>query len=143
VHLLLVEDNPADAYLVREALTPFLVQGTLELSTVASGEAALAFLQHHEPYRQPALPDLILLDINLLRISGMEVLLKIKQDTQLRLVPVMMLTSSGLEPEIAQCYELGASAFFIKPYGLEQFLHVVQLTVEFWSTNQFRTPQPK
>jgi chemotaxis family two-component system response regulator Rcp1 len=141
VHLLLVEDNPADARLVQEALTPFLAQGTLQFSTVASGEAALAFLQHHEPYRQAALPDLVLLDINLLGLSGTEVLLKIKQDSQLRFVPVVMFTSSGLAQEIAQCYELGASAYFLKPFGLEQFLHVVRLTIEFWSTNRFRTPK--
>jgi CheY-like chemotaxis protein len=141
MHLLLVEDNPADVRLVREALALELAQGTLQFSTARDGADALAFLHCHAPYTQVAAPDLILLDLNLPGISGAEVLTELKQDPQLHFVPTVVLTSSARPQDINECYKLGASAFLVKPIGLEQFLHVVQLTVAFWGASEFRTPR--
>lgn len=139
MHLLLVEDNPADVRLVREALAPELAQGTLQFSTVGDGEDALSFLRRRAPYTEVAPPDLILLDLNLPGISGAEVLAARQRDPQLSYVPTVVLTSSSRLQDIDQCYELGASAFLVKPIRLEPFLSLVQLTVAFWSTSQFRT----
>jgi two-component system, chemotaxis family, response regulator Rcp1 len=141
MHLLLVEDNPADVRLVREALAPELAQGTLQFSIVRDGADALAFLHGHAPYTQGAPPDLILLDLNLPGISGAEVLAELKEDPQLHFVPTVVLTSSARRQDIDQCYQLGASAFLVKPIALEPFLRMVQLTVAFWSTSEFRTPR--
>src|SRR2546430_3579657 len=119
--LLLEEDNPADAYLVRVAITPFLAQGTLQLSTVTDGAQALAFLRHHAPYTQVASPDLVFLDLNLPARSGYEVLAKLQQDAELRYIPVVVLTSTARPQDITQCYELGARAYLVKPLELEEF----------------------
>jgi chemotaxis family two-component system response regulator Rcp1 len=139
MHLLLVEDNPADAYLVRAALTPLIAQGALHCSTVPDGEQALAFLRHHEPYAQVAAPDLIFLDLNLPGRSGYEVLAELRQDPALRSVPVVVLTSSANPQDTSRCYKLGASEYLVKPMELEPFLSLVKITVAFWSRCQFRT----
>src|SRR2546427_4531876 len=106
MHLLLVEDNPGDACLVRVALAPYIEHGALQLSTVADGENALAFLHHYAPYTQVAAPDLIFLDLNLPVRSGYEVLAELRQDPALRSVPVVVLTSSDNPQDTSQCYEL-------------------------------------
>jgi CheY-like chemotaxis protein len=139
MHLLVVEDNPADAYLVHAAITPFIEQGTLQCSTVTDGDAALAFLRRHAPYTQVASPDLVFLDLNLPVRSGYEVLAELQQDAELRYVPVVILTSSANPRDINRCYELGARAYLVKPLELEQFLSLVKITVAFWSRCQFRT----
>jgi chemotaxis family two-component system response regulator Rcp1 len=138
MHLLLVEDNPGDTGLVRLALAPFIAQGTLQLSTVADGEHALAFLHRHAPYTQRAAPALVLLDLNLPDKSGTEVLAELHHDPELQYLPVVVLTSSGEPEDINQCYELGANAYLVKPMELEPFLHVVKSTVMFWGACQFR-----
>jgi two-component system, chemotaxis family, response regulator Rcp1 len=139
MHLLLVDDNPADAYLVREALTPLIKQGTLQCSTVENAAQAFAFLRHQAPYTAAASPDLVLLDLNMPATSGYEVLAELKQDVELRYIPVVVLTSTDNPQEINRCYELGASAYLVKPMGLEQFLSLVKITVAFWSACKFRT----
>ena len=139
MHLLLVEDNPGDIGLVRLALAPYIAQGTLQLSTVADGEKALAFLHHHAPYSQSVAPALVLLDLNLPRCNGYEVLAELQHDPELQFIPVVVLTSSSEQTDINQCYELGASAYFVKPMELEAFLNLVKNTVTFWDTCQLRT----
>ncbi|HEV8718347.1 MAG TPA: response regulator [Candidatus Binatia bacterium] len=138
MHLLLVEDNPADVTLVREAIATFIEQGTLQFSTVHDGAEALAFLRRREPYIHAASPDLVLLDLNLPVKSGYEVLAALKQDADLRYIPVVVLTTTQFPQDISQCYELGASAYLVKPLELEQFLSLVQLMVAFWSACKFR-----
>ena len=139
MHLLLVEDNPGDVGLVREAIAPFIEQGTLQFSTVEDGTKSLAFLRHQAPYTQVAAPDLIFLDLNLPGRSGYEVLAELRQDPALRSVPVVVLTSSDNPQDTSRCYKLGASEYLVKPMELEQFLSLVKLTVAFWSRCQFRT----
>jgi CheY-like chemotaxis protein len=139
MHLLLVEDNPGDVGLVREAVRKFVQQGTLQFSVVHTGSDAFAFLRHHEPYQFAVSPDLVLLDLNLPEKSGYEVLAELKHDPELRFVPIVVFTTTSGELEINRCYELGANAYLVKPLELEQFLNLVQITVAFWGACKFRT----
>src|SRR2546426_8610291 len=132
MHLLLVEDNPGDVFLLREASATFIEQGSLQCSTVTDGTQALAFLRHQEPYTQAASPDLILLDLNLPGTSGYEVLAELQQDPELKCIPVVVLTSSSRQEDINRCYELGANAYLVKPPELEQALSLLRGTVTFW-----------
>ena len=138
MHLLLVEDNPGDVFLMRVAIATFLEQGTVQFSTVTDGIQAVAFLRHHAPYTEVACPDLVLLDLNLPGKSGYEVLAELQQDAELRSMPVVVLTTSDNPEDISRCYELGANAYVVKPLELGQFLHVGQLMVAFWSACKFR-----
>ena len=138
MHLLLVEDNPGDAGLVRIALAPYLAQGALELSTVTDGNKALAFLRRHAPYTQVAAPALVLLDLHLPHCSGYQVLAALHHDPELQYIPVVVLTSSGAPEDITQCYELGANAYLVKPMEREPFLNLVKSTVMFWGACQLR-----
>jgi two-component system, chemotaxis family, response regulator Rcp1 len=138
MNLLLVEDNPGDVGLVREAVREFVQQGTLQFSVVHTGSDAFAFLRRHAPYQYAVSPDLVLLDLNLPGISGYEVLAELKHDPQLHFVPVVVFTTTSGEPEINRCYELGANAYLVKPIDLAQFLDLVKLTVRFWSACKFR-----
>lgn len=137
MHLLLVEDNGADVALVREALKE--TQALIELSVVHDGAAALDFMRCREPSIQAPLPDLVLLDLNLPLKSGYEVLAELKQDAELRFIPVVILTTTANPRDINQCYELGANAYIVKPIELDKFLHLVKVTVDFWSACKFRT----
>ena len=137
MHLLLVEDNPGDIFLVREAIATFIEQGTLQFSTVHSGTEALAFLRRQAPYTQVASPDLVLLDLNLPAESGYEVLAELRQDPELKCIPVVVLTSSNKQEDINQCYELGANAYLVKPIELEPALSLLRSTVTFWSACKF------
>ena len=139
MHLLLVEDSSADVRLVCEAIGTFIEQGTLQFSTVEDGSEALAFLRHQEPYTDVASPDLVLLDLNLPRKSGYEVLAELRQDPELRYIPVVVLTTSQNPQDINRCYEMGVSAYLVKPVELEQSLSLVKITVAFWSACKFRT----
>jgi CheY-like chemotaxis protein len=139
MQLLLVDDNPADVYLVREALGTFIAQGTLQCSTVENAAQAFAFLRHQEPYIAAAAPDLVLLDLNLPGKDGYEVLAELHQDPELHYIPVVVLTSSENPQDINRCYELGASAYLVKPMELKEFLSLVKITVAFWSACKFRT----
>jgi chemotaxis family two-component system response regulator Rcp1 len=139
MHLLLVEDSPMDVRLVREAIRTLIEQGTLQFSTVADGVEALAFLRHQAPYTESPSPDLVLLDLHLPRKSGYEVLAELQQEPELRYIPAVVLTTSQNPQDINQCYELGASAYIVKPLELEQSLNLVKITVAFWSACKFRT----
>lgn len=130
VEILLVEDNPADVRLTREALKEGKVRNNL--SVVADGEAALAFLRRQGQYAAAPRPDLILLDLNLPRKDGREVLAEVKQDPALRQIPVVILTTSAADTDIARSYDLHANCYVTKPVQLDEFLSVVKSIDDFW-----------
>jgi chemotaxis family two-component system response regulator Rcp1 len=132
IEILLVEDNPADARLTREALRDAKVQNNL--SVVDDGVEALAFLQREGAYDKSPRPDLILLDLNLPRKDGRQVLAEIKADPDLKMIPVVILTTSTAEEDVLNSYGLHANAYVKKPVDFSQFLRVVQAIEEFWLT---------
>ena len=132
IEILLVEDNPGDVDLAREALENGKLYNTLHV--VNDGEAAMAFLRHEGKYTDVPRPDLILLDLNLPRKNGQEVLAEIKSDEELKCIPVVILTSSKAEQDILSTYNLHANCYISKPIDLDQFLKVVQAIKTFWVT---------
>ena len=130
IEILLVEDNPGDARLTREALRDAKVRNRLHVA--ADGVDALAFLRREGKHAAVPKPDLILLDLNLPKKDGREVLDEIKRDDRLRHIPVVILTTSQAERDIAESYRLRANAYVTKPVDLEQFLKVVRSIEHFW-----------
>ena len=128
--ILLIEDNPADVRLTQEALVNGKVQH--ELHVASDGEEAMAFLRRQESFRQAPRPDLILLDLNLPRKDGREVLAEIKADPDLMAIPVIILTSSQAEEDILKSYNLYANGYIVKPVDLDQFFKVITQIKEFW-----------
>ena len=126
VEVLLVEDNPGDVRLTREALRDAKVRNTLHVAS--DGVEAMAFLRRADAPR----PDVILLDLNLPKMNGREVLEEIKRDPALQDIPVVVLTTSQAEQDIVESYRLRANAYVTKPVGLQQFLAVVQSIEHFW-----------
>jgi CheY-like chemotaxis protein len=132
IEILLVEDNPGDVELVREALGEGKISNTLHVAS--DGVQAMEFLKQQGSHAGASCPDLVLLDLNLPRKNGREVLEEIKSDPKLRLVPVVVLTSSKAEEDILRSYDLHANCYVTKPVDLEQFLHVVRSIEDFWLT---------
>ncbi len=130
VEILLVEDNPGDARLAAEAFGEAGVRNSLRV--VGNGEEALLFLQRQPPHAGAPRPDLILLDLNLPRKSGRELLREIKADPALSRIPVVILTTSQAEEDIAGAYELNANCFITKPVDLDEFFAVVRSIEDFW-----------
>jgi CheY-like chemotaxis protein len=130
VEILLVEDSPSDADLTEEALSEGKVLN--QLHWVQDGVEALAFLHRQGKYTDAPRPDLILLDLNLPKKDGRDVLAQIKADPSLKLIPVVILTTSAAERDILRTYELNANCYVTKPIDLEQFISVVKLIEEFW-----------
>lgn len=132
IDILLVEDNPGDVELVREAFS----DGTLRkrLHTAFDGIQAMRFLRREEEFSQERRPDLVILDLNLPRKSGREVLMDMKSDPELRFIPVIVLTSSESQEDVDQSYRLHANCYVAKPIDLEQFLSVIRSIEEFWLT---------
>ena len=130
IEILLVEDSPSDADLTEEALSDGKVLNNLHW--VADGVEALAFLQKQGKYADAPRPDLILLDLNLPKKDGRDVLAHIKADSSLKLIPVVVLTTSAAERDILKTYELHANCYITKPIDLEQFICVVRLIEVFW-----------
>jgi len=130
VEILLVEDSPSDADLTEEALSDGKVLN--HLHWVEDGVEALAFLRRQGKYSKAPRPDLILLDLNLPKKDGREVLAQIKADPSLKLIPVVILSTSAAERDILKTYELNANCYVSKPIDLEQFISVVKLIEEFW-----------
>jgi chemotaxis family two-component system response regulator Rcp1 len=129
---LLVEDNPGDVRLTREALRESKLRNNL--SVVGDGIEALAFLRQEGRYADAPRPDIILLDLNLPRKDGREVLAEIKEDPRLRLIPVVIITSSEAEQDVLKSYGLHVNCYVTKPVDLEQFIKVVQSVEMFWLT---------
>jgi len=130
IDILLVEDSPSDVRLTREALKEAKVLNTLHV--VQDGVAAMDFLRKHGPYARKSDPDLILLDLNLPRKDGREVLAEIKLDENLKRIPVVVLTTSRAEEDVVRSYNLHANAYVTKPVDLKQFLEVIRAIEAFW-----------
>jgi len=132
IEILLVEDNPGDVRLVREALREGDVRNNLHVAP--DGVEALRFLRREDGVADAVRPDLILLDLNLPRKDGREVLEALKSDPALRSIPVVVLTSSQAEQDIARAYDLHANCYVTKPVDLERFITVVKSIETFWFT---------
>ena len=128
----MAEDNPGDARLTVEGFKDAKVKNNI--TVVEDGMEALAYLRHEGPYANAALPDLILLDLNMPKKDGREVLAEIKADEELRRIPVLVFTISNAEKDILEAYDLQASAFITKPIDLDEFITVVRSLEEFWLT---------
>ncbi len=129
---LLVEDNPGDVRLTQEALKSHKVQNNLHV--VTDGEEAMAFLRKQGKYKDVPRPDIILLDLNLPKKDGREVLAEIKSDPLLKSIPVVIVTSSEAEQDVIKSYNLNANCYVTKPVILDQFIKVVQSINDFWLT---------
>lgn len=132
IDILLVEDDPGDVLITKEALEHSKV--TNSLSVVDDGEQALAFLRREGEYSDATRPDLILLDLNLPRRDGREVLAEVKNDPELRRIPIVVLTTSQAEEDILRSYDLHANAFVSKPVDFDRFVEVVRQVDEFFFT---------
>jgi chemotaxis family two-component system response regulator Rcp1 len=132
VDILLVEDSPGDARLAMEALRESKIRNTLH--TVKDGVEAMDFLRRQGKYADAIRPDLVLLDLNLPKKDGREVLAEIKSDDNLKRMPVVILTVSKAEEDIIKTYNLHANCYITKPIDMEQFMKVVKSIEEFWFT---------
>jgi CheY-like chemotaxis protein len=132
VEILLVEDNPGDVRLTIEALRESKVVNNLNVAR--DGVEALAYLRREGDFVNTVRPDLILLDLNLPRKDGREVLAEIKADPKLHTIPIVVLTTSRAEQDVLRSYELQANCFITKPVDLEQFITVVKSIENFWLT---------
>lgn len=132
IEILLVEDNPADIRLTTEVLKDAKLRNTIHVAR--DGIEALEFLRRQGKFNGFPEPDLVLLDLNLPRLNGREVLREIKSDPELKRIPVVILTTSDAEQDILKSYELHANCYITKPVDLEQFSKVVQYIEEFWFT---------
>jgi chemotaxis family two-component system response regulator Rcp1 len=130
VEILLVEDNPGDVVLTIEALKEAKMLNRLHV--VEDGAAALNFLHRREPYANVPQPDLILLDLNLPRKNGREVLAEIKQDANLKAIPVVVLTTSQAEEDVLKAYNLHANCYITKPVDFAQFTYAIKTIESFW-----------
>jgi two-component system, chemotaxis family, response regulator Rcp1 len=132
IEILLVEDNPGDVRLTREALKDAKVLNNL--CVACDGIEAMAFLNRQGKYEDAIRPDLILLDLNLPKKDGREVLAEIKAHPELRRIPVVILTTSKAEEDILKTYELYANCYITKPVDLDKFIEVISAIEDFWLT---------
>lgn len=128
--ILLVEDNPADVLMTRSAFEDFKFANTLHV--VEDGVEALAFLRRQGNFAGSPRPDLIMLDLNLPRKSGREVLAEIKSDPALRHIPVVVLTTSKSEQDVLQAYDLHANSYIVKPVGFVNFVEAIKSVKNYW-----------
>jgi CheY-like chemotaxis protein len=132
VEILLIEDNPGDVELAREGLRECKIRNNLH--AVGDGVEASAFLHRKGAYASRPRPDLIILDLNLPKRDGRDLLKEIKEDEELKRIPVVILTTSAAEEDILRSYSLHANCYVTKPLGLDQFLQVVRSIETFWFT---------
>jgi len=130
VKVLLVEDDPADAELTEELLSEAMV--VVDLEIVQDGVEAMAYLRREGRFAEASRPDVILLDLNMPRKDGREVLQEIRADGELETIPVVVLTTSDADRDVAKSYALGANCYVTKPVGLEQFSDIVRSIEHFW-----------
>jgi CheY-like chemotaxis protein len=132
IDILLVEDNPGDVDLVREALKESRIR--IELHVACDGVQAMKFLRRQDNYADAPWPDLVLLDLNLPKRHGQEVLQDIKSDPALQTIPVIVLTGSSEAKDISRAYEMHANCYITKPIHYEQFVNIVKSIENFWLT---------
>ena len=132
VQILLVEDSPSDVAMTLAALREGHIANDMHVAS--DGEEALDYLFRRGEFRNAPRPDLILLDLNLPKKDGREVLAEVKADDSLKVVPVVILTTSGAESDVLRMYEVHANSYITKPVGFDQFLSVVQHIETFWLT---------
>jgi two-component system, chemotaxis family, response regulator Rcp1 len=130
IEILLVEDNPGDVRLTQEVFKEGKIRNKLNVAW--NGEEALAYLHREGRFAQAPRPDIILLDLNLPRKGGREVLAEIKTDPRLKCIPVVILTTSQAEQDIAESYNQHANCYIVKPVELDQFINVVRTIEGFW-----------
>jgi CheY-like chemotaxis protein len=141
IEILLVEDSPSDSELTLEALKDFKVRN--HVSVVEDGVLAMQFLRREGPYATASRPDLIMLDLNLPRKDGREVLADIKGDDHLKTIPIVVLTTSRADQDILRAYQLSANCYINKPVDFNQFLDVVRSIESFWLYVVTLPPAPK
>ena len=139
IEILLVEDNPGDIRLTMEAFKEGKVRNNLNI--VEDGEEAMTFLRQEGKYNDAPRPDLILLDLNLPKKDGREVLLDIKNDEKLKTIPVVILTTSKAEEDILKTYNLHANCYINKPVDFDQFINVIKTIEVFWLSVVMLPPQ--
>lgn len=132
MELLLIEDSPGDVRLTQEVFRE--ANPSIRLHVASDGVEAMAFLQREGTHARSPRPDIILLDLNLPRMDGREVLARIKEDDKLKTIPVVILTTSDAEADITRSYQLNANCYLTKPVQLEQFESLVMSINEFWLT---------
>ena len=137
--VLLVEDSPGDVRLTQEAFRE--ANPAIRLHVASDGVEAMAFLQREGAHAHSPRPDIILLDLNLPRMDGREVLARIKEDDKLKTIPVVILTTSDAEADITKSYQLNANCYLTKPVQLDQFESLVKSINEFWLTKARLPPQ--
>lgn len=140
VDILLVEDNPGDVRLTEEAFKDGRINNDLHVTT--DGQEALDFLFQRADYADAPVPDLVLLDLNLPRIDGKEVLREIRNDPDLQRLPVIILTSSAAQQDVIESYELQTNAYLTKPVSPDEFVALVRSIEEFWLTFVRLPPNP-
>jgi DNA-binding response OmpR family regulator len=132
IRVLLVEDNPGDADLTRETLETGRLH--LEIAVVTDGAEAVAYLLRRPPFASVEVPDLVMLDLNLPKLDGRQVLAEMRRHDDLKRVPVVVLTSSDAERDVVESYKLGANCYVTKPVDLEAFQSIVRSVEGFWFT---------
>ena len=130
LHILLVEDSPSDIMLIRRSFDRSKLDHTLYC--VEDGEKAIAFLKQQDEYKKAVCPDLIILDLNLPRLDGREVLAQIKQDSKLKRIPVVVLTTSSAKQDVMSSYNLHANCYIVKPFDVYDFLKIANFIEQFW-----------
>lgn len=130
IEILLIEDNPADIRLTQEAFREARLHNTMHV--VQDGVSAMAFIRQTAPYQQAPRPDLILLDLNLPKKDGREILSEIKADPHTRTIPVVVLTTSADEEDVLRSYDLHANAYLVKPIDVLRFIKMIQSLESFW-----------
>jgi CheY-like chemotaxis protein len=140
LEVLLVEDSPGDVRLTREAFRD--ANGTIRLHVATDGVEAMAFLRRERSHADAPRPDLILLDLNLPKMDGREVLAHIKEDDSLKMIPTVILTTSDADSDILKSYQLQANCYLTKPVQLDTFETLVKSINDFWLTKAKLPPQP-
>ncbi len=138
IEVLLVEDSPGDVRLTQEAFRD--ANRSIQLHVATDGVEAMAFLRHEKAYADAPRPDLILLDLNLPKMDGREVLALVKEDESLKLIPIVILTTSDAEADIVKSYQLQANCYLSKPVQLDAFENLVKSINDFWLT-KVKLPQ--
>jgi chemotaxis family two-component system response regulator Rcp1 len=132
IQILLVEDSPSDVAMTRAALRDGRIANVL--AVVSDGEEAMAYLRREGEFSHASRPDLVLLDLNMPKKDGREVLAEVKEDPNLKMIPIIVLTTSAAESDILRSYELHANSYVTKPVGLDAFLESVRSIEDFWLT---------